>query len=249
MEILFDSNAEGKKIYVAECSNGTVAEVDFRSGRVDRRFRVGARPAGIAIAEHNKLLLVNNSGRNSVSIIDLISGKERACVQVSREPVSVEVAPDESVAVVTSLLSERSSLDVKTAATVNIIDLNSFKCVADILLPAGSTLLRGIVISPDGHWAYAVHTLGRYMMPTTQLERGWIQTNAFSIIDLKERTCKATMLLDSPDKGAALPWGVTLSEDGSELWISISGVHKIAKIDISGFHKFMDKKFNEYSRQ
>jgi hypothetical protein len=42
-------------------------------------------------------------------------------------------------------------------------------------------------VSPDGRFAYVTHTLGRYQLPTTQLERGWMNTNALSIIDVGRR--------------------------------------------------------------
>ena len=45
-------------------------------------------------------------------------------------------------------------------------------------------MLGGACISPDGKWAYVVHTVGRFILPITQLERGWVHTYAFSIIDI-----------------------------------------------------------------
>ena len=41
-------------------------------------------------------------------------------------------------------------------------------------------------MSPDGRFAYVTHILSRYQVPTTQLERGWMNTNALSILDLVE---------------------------------------------------------------
>ena len=51
-------------------------------------------------------------------------------------------------------------------------------------------------ISPDGKYVYATHILARYQMPTTQLERGWMNTNALSIIDVEARKLLNTVLLD-----------------------------------------------------
>ena len=47
----------------------------------------------------------------------------------------------------------------------------------------GSTSLRGICVSPDGKFVHLTHILAHYQLPTTQLERGWINTNAMTIID------------------------------------------------------------------
>ena len=48
--------------------------------------------------------------------------------------------------------------------------------------------LGGVCISPDGKWAYVVHALGRFNLPITQLERGWVHTYALSIIDVAAGT-------------------------------------------------------------
>ena len=50
-----------------------------------------------------------------------------------------------------------------------------------------SPCIRQTAVSPDGKWAYAVHTVGRTTLPATQLDRGWVNTNALSIIDLKAK--------------------------------------------------------------
>lgn len=41
---------DGRRLYVAETGRDQVAEVDFRSGRVLRRFAVGRQGDGLAIA-------------------------------------------------------------------------------------------------------------------------------------------------------------------------------------------------------
>ena len=47
------------------------------------------------------------------------------------------------------------------------------------------------------------HILSRYQMPTTQLERGWMNTNAMSVIDVAAKKLLNTVLLDDIDLGAA----------------------------------------------
>ena len=35
-----------------------------------------------------------------------------------------------------------------------------------------------MAVSPDGRYLAVAHVLSRYQMPTTQLDRGWMNTNA-----------------------------------------------------------------------
>jgi len=234
--------ADGSKVYVAERNAGTVAEVDPAKGKVLRRFDVGLRPVGVAVAAKRGLLVVGNTVTNDISVIDVASGKEKARVKLVREPHFVAITPDETMAVVGNLLPLGNASDPQTSAAVSLVDLESLKSVADVRLPGGSTDVRQMAVAPDGKWAYVVHTVGRTTLPTTQLERGWVNTNAFSIIDLAGKSLYATLLLDRLSEGAADPWGVVLSKDGKTLWASLAGVHQVARVDLGGLHLLLDGK-------
>ena len=91
----------------------------------------------------------------------------------------------------------------------------------------------------DGKWAYVVHGLGRFNLPITQLERGWVNTYALTIIDIAAGKRLTTMLLDDLTQGAADPHGVVCSKDGTRLWISHAGVHEISMVDIGLVHELL----------
>lgn len=234
--------ADGSRVYVAERNAGTVAEVDPAAGKVVRRLPVGLRPMGLALAAKRNLLVVANTVTHDVSVVDLATGKEKARIRVPREPHFVAVTPDEKMAVVGNLLPRDNASDPQSASKVSLIDLETLKSVADIKLPGGSSTLRQVAVSPDGKWAYCVHTVGRTTLPTTQLERGWVNTNAMSVIDLVGKTLHATLLLDRLSEGAANPWGVVLAKDGKTLWVSLEGVHQVAKVDLEGLHLLLEGK-------
>jgi len=229
-------SADGKTVYVAERDAGTVAEVDAAAGKVARRFGVGPRPMGVALAPKQGLLVACNTVTDDVSLVDLASGKEQKRIRLLHQPFFAAVTPDESMAVVGNLLPLGSAADPQTAASVSLVDLGAMACVGHVKMPGGSTALRGIAVTPDGRWAYAVHTVGRTTLPTTQLERGWVNTNAMSVIDLKAKAHHATLLLDRLSEGAADPWGVALARDGQTIWITLSGVHQVARVDLAGLH-------------
>jgi len=234
--------SDGKRVFVAERNAGTVAEVEAASGKVARRLPVGLRAVGVALAEKKGLLVACNTVHEDVSIVDLKSGKTKGRVPLLHQPFMVAITPDESMAVVGNLLPRGSAADPQSAACLSLVDLGSLKCLGHVKMPGGSTSLRGIAISPDGRWAYAVHTVGRTTLPTTQLERGWVNTNGLSVVDLKAKAHVATLLLDRLSEGAADPWGVALAKDGSTLWVTLSGVHQVARIDLAGLHLLLDGK-------
>jgi DNA-binding beta-propeller fold protein YncE len=235
-------HADATKVYVAERNAGTVAEVDAAKGKILRRLQVGLRPMGVAVVAKRGLLVVGNTVTNDVSIVDLANGKQVARIETPREPHFVAIAPDEKLAVVANLLPATNAGDPQSSACISLIDLESLKLAADVRLPGGSTCARQVTVSPDGKWAYVVHTVGRTTLPTTQLERGWVNTNAVSIIDLAGKAVQATLLLDRLSEGAADPWGLVLSKDGGTLWISLAGVHQVAKVDLAGVHLLLEGK-------
>lgn len=232
----------GNTCYVAEYDAGTVAEVDAQAGKILRRFQVGPKPLGLALASKSKLLLVGNYGLKSVTVIDLASGKEKARIELNSPPQGIAVSPDEATAFVANLLPFGNATEATMASHVTVLDLKGLKKASDIRLTPGSMNLRDVIVSPDGKWAYASHTLGRFTLPTTQLDRGWINTNAMTIIDVKNRKLYATVLLDRLMEGAADPWGLAIAEDGKCLWIALSGVHQVAKLDLESLHLLIEGK-------
>jgi len=231
--------ADNSAVFVSETGAGTIAEVDPKGAKVNRRFPVDARPIGLAVANKKNLLVVCNDGTDSVSLIDLAAGKEKVKIAGFREPFFACVTPDESLAIVGNRVPAGAASDPQMSASISLVDLDKGAKVADIRLPAGGSCLHKLAVTADGKWLYAVHTVGRTNLPTTQLERGWVNTNALSIIDLPKKEVYATLLLDRPSEGAADPWGLVLSQDNKTAYISLSGVHQLAKIDLETLHKLL----------
>lgn len=227
-------SATGGKLYVAVSGAGHVAEVDAAEGVITRRFATGRYPRGLAVAPDRNLLLACDWGLDRLTVIDPAAGKSVAEIPVGCQPTSVAVSPDESLAAVSNLLPATAATDPLHASEITIVDLEKLEAVSSVRLPPGSSNTRGIVIGGDGKTAFVVHTLGRVHLPTTQLDRGWVNTNALSIIDLPSATLTATVLLDQMTDGAADPWGVALAPDGTRLYITLAGVHQLAIIDLEG---------------
>jgi len=232
----------GNTCYVAEYDAGAVAEIDAASGKVLRRLKVGPKSADLAVAPKSNLLIVGDYGLKCVSVVDLATGTEKARIDLDSHPQGIAVNADETVAMVANLLPFGNATDAAHASCITVIDLKGLKKAAEIKLTPGSTGVRGVVFSPDGKWAYAAHALGRFTLPTTQLDRGWVNTNAMTIIDVQNKKLYATVLLDRLMEGAADPWGLAVSKDGKCLWITLSGVHQVAKLDLESLHLLMEGK-------
>jgi len=238
-------SGDGKTLYVAERRANAVAVIDMARGAVSGRIAVGAWPVAVALDRQGNRLYTCNRGDHTASAVDLAAGKEVKRVRLVREPDFAAVTPDGARLVVANMLPEGAGTDPTLAADVSILDAAALKEQLRIKLPAGSTVVTGATISPDGRWAYLIHTLGRFNLPITQLERGWVHTYALTILDLKANRILATLLLDDLSGGSADPWAVVRSADGKRLWISHSGTHEVTRIDIAKVHELLDGKVPE----
>ncbi len=228
------SSLDRTRVYVTcAAPKGTVVMLETGSGKLIESVSVGHTPMGPAVAPDGKQLYVCNRFDNNVSVIDLTGRREVARIPVSREPVAAAVTPDGKLLYVANLLPQDRSDLPNVAAAVTVIDTASRKTV-NIRLPNGSSSVRGICVSPDGKHAYAVHVLARYQLPVIQADRGWMNTNAMSVFDAPAKKLIGTVLLDDVDRGAANPWGVTMTADGKTLLVSHSGTHELSVIDSGG---------------
>ncbi len=227
------------QVMVAEYGMGTVAEVDASNGTVLRRLPVGPKPIDVALNEARTQVLVPDFGLGEVRVLDAATGTTQSTIPVDPYPFAVDFVPGANLGVVTHLIPTGDATRPDAAASVTVVDTASGTVASSIRLPFGSSSVRGVACSPDGRWAYAVHALGRTTVPTTHLLRGWVNTNALSIIDLSSQTLYATVLLDRISEGAANPWGVAVSPNGDALWVSASGKHQVLRVDLSLLHQLM----------
>lgn len=225
-------SADATRLYVT-CAGpvSTVCIVDTVQGRVTNRIQAGYQAQSPVLSPDGRTLYVCNRFDNDVSFFDLATMKEVRRVGVPREPFSAAVTPDGKRLLVANHIHAGRSDGAVVASSVSVVDVAAGKVIREIQLPNGSTLLRGICISPDGRYAVVAHILAHFHLPTTQIERGWINSNAASIIDLAELKLLNTVLLDNIDSGAATPWAVAWSRDGGQLLVTHSGTHELSVID------------------
>jgi len=233
---------DGSKLYVTSAApDGRVFVINTKNGKVTRRFRVGHTPIAPVVSPDGKKLYVCNKFNDNVSVLDSASGRELAKIAVLREPIAAAITSDGKTLFVVNHLPAGATDGDYAAAEISVIDTKANQVANSIKLPNGSASLHDIAISPDGKHAYVTHILARYQLPTTQLERGWMNTNALTIIDVPGKEFVNTVLLDDVDLGAANPWGVACSADGKYICVTTAGTHELSVIDRAKLHDKVDK--------
>jgi YVTN family beta-propeller protein len=214
-------------------TDGKVHFLNLATGVIETSIATGSGANTPLISPDGNTLYVLNQFHNSVSKIDIKRQQIIATENVLREPRCAIIDQQGKYLFVANFLpSMRADKDTVTAC-VSVIDLESFTKVRDIELSNGSNALRGISLSPEGKYVFVTHNLGRFQVPTNQLQQGWMNTSAMSIINATSLERAGTILLDDPERGAAGIWGVNCSTD--KIVITHSGTHEISIIHYPAF--------------
>lgn len=183
--------------------------------------------------KNKQLLYVCNRFQTTISEIDLTTMNIKREVKTVREPANMVLSEDGKYLFVANFLPAGKANQDYVAAAVSVIDVSTFKKIKDIPLATGSNALRGMAVSPDGKYLLVTHNLGRFQVPTSQLQQGWMNTSAISIIDTQTLSYGGAVLLDEADRGAAGIWDIECTSD--KLIITHSGTHEISVINYPEF--------------
>jgi YVTN family beta-propeller protein len=233
---------DGATLYVTcAAPESTVCVVEPRGGRVSAKIPVGHTALAPVLSPDGRTLFVCNRFDNEIAFLDLATRKVVKRVSVPREPIAADITPDGKVLFVANHLhAGRADVDV-VAASISVIDVASGQVGRNIALPNGATLVREIRVSPDGRHAIVAHQLSRFHLPTTQLDRGWVNTSAASLLDVAGSKLINTVLLDNIDAGAANPWAVAWSADGNSFCVTHAGTHEVSVVNFPALQSKLEK--------
>ena len=235
---------DGDKAYITTFeTKGELHILNITTGAIEASIPVGSGANAPLLNADRTKVYVSNQFANTVDEVSIQDKKVLRTVKVLREPRETIISKDGKFLFVTNFLpAQRADLDI-VASDVSVIDLANFEKTKDIKLANGSNALRGMCLTPDGKYIYVSHNLGRFQVPTSQLQQGWMNTSAFSVIDVAKQQFLGAILVDEPDRGAAGIWDINCTED--KLYISHSGTHEVSVID----HRAMLEKFEKYENK
>ena len=220
--------------------DGSVSLLALPGGKA-RTVSVGHTPQSLVFSPDGSWAYVCNRFSNDLSVIDVARGKEIQRVPCGREPHALALAADGTKLFALNHMPMGAADGDYNSLQVEVFSLPELKALPPIRLPNGSVVGRGACASPDGRYVYVTHGLARYQLPTTQLERGWMNTNAVSVIDVAAHALLNTFLLDDVELGAANPWGIRCSMDGKMLAVVSAGSQELSVIDREALHDRLER--------
>ena len=226
---------------VCDGHTGKLYELEASGLKIISETEIGNSPSSVRYNPLTKSLWITQRFKNTLMEINPVDKEIISAIEIGREPVDMISFASDSLLLIVNNMPEMSSLDFPVAAQLSVVDALRKQVVKRIMLPNGSTDAKSIAMSGDGSYAYVTHLLARYQLPTNQVDRGWMSTNALSVIDLHTKEIVNTVLLDTPQKGSANPWGVTISADDKSIIAAASGVDQLVVIDRTALHNRLNK--------
>ncbi|WP_405568232.1 beta-N-acetylglucosaminidase domain-containing protein [Streptomyces phaeochromogenes] len=227
-----------ERALTANFSGASVSSVDLVSG-ASAEIAVGKNPGEVVVSADGRTAYAANQGSDSVSVIDVPTGKVTATIAVGDVPAGLALTPDgktlwvadysddavQPVDLATGTAGAKIAVgdgpenmaiapDGSTLYVANIHD----STVTPLTLPAGraGTAIPvgpnpfNVVAAPDGRTVYVSNSGGSTVTP----------------IDTATNDTRPTLLVDGQQA-----YGLALSPDGRTLWVSASTGDRVTPVD------------------
>lgn len=222
---------DGKIAYVSNHWSQNVSVIDLTAEKVIDTLEAGPGPAGLVLGNNDEFLYVNNSFSGNVSIIDLRLGRETRRLPTGNYPMGIAISPDGKYVYVTHRRSRITGFREPPVTEIAIIDTNRKRVIDRQEIHSGH-IIENIEFTPSGDLAIFPLIRPKNLVPSTQIERGFMITEGIGIIETRKGGKVAQLLLDEPNRYFADPYDIAIAPDGNTAYISHSGVDYVSVIDI-----------------
>jgi YVTN family beta-propeller protein len=229
-------SADGKQVFVANSSTDTVSVIDADKLEVSRTLPAGFEPISAIADRKGETLYIANRLSNDISVIDLHSGKEVKRLAAGRGASYLAISKDGTEIFATHIypnLGEpqtppESEITVIDTATRRVVDRKQLHNVAGVF---------HIALSADGRLGVTSLLRPKNLVPLAHVEHAWVFGDSLALFgDDVEGVVQVP--LDELERYTAMPYGVAITPDKSQLFVSSAGTDTIAAINIPALLKF-----------
>jgi YVTN family beta-propeller protein len=217
--------------YVSNQWADNVVSVDLASGTVTDTLPTANGPAGISLSADGNYLYVVNSYASNISIFDLQSREELTRLDAGNNPTGIRLSPDGSAAYVTSRRAHIAPYGEPVATEITVVNTSTRKTEEHRDIES-AYLMENIAFTPSGDLALFTMIRPKNLIPTLQVDRGWMMTNGIGIIERKPDGRTIQLLIDEPNRYFADPFSIVITPDGKKAFVSSSGVNTISVLDV-----------------
>jgi YVTN family beta-propeller protein len=237
-------NSQESKAYVSDQWSDNVMVIDLKDLKVTDTLKTGNGPAGIALSANGECLYVVNSYGSDISLIDLSTKKEIKRFAAGNNPTGIQASPEGNRLFITSRRTLGLPYDDTVKCELTIVDDKKQRIVErrDI---KSAYMMENIAFTPSGDLAIMPLIRPKNNVPAIQVERGWMMTHGFGIVDPKPNGRTIQLLVDEPNAYYADPFDVAITLDGKRAFITHGGVDCITVLDIEAIRKLIAESSEE----
>ena len=226
-----------KTAFVSNQWSYNIYAIDLEEGQVIDTLIAGTGPAGMAI-DNNNQLYVANTYSSDLSIIDLASGQETRRLMTGNRPMSVALTPGNEKALVSSRRTIPVTNREEPRTEITITNVRKKRIEERKYFPSAH-IMENVAITPQGDLAITTLVRPKNLVPSVQIENGWMINHGIGIVELNEGGRVVQLLLDEPNKFYADPFDVVISPEGKVAYVSHSGADVVSVIDIDRIRQIL----------
>ncbi len=224
-------NKDESKAYVSNQWSDNVSVVDLSNFKVTDTLKTSGGPAGLALSANGQYLYAVNSYTSDLSVINLITKTEEKRLTTGNNPTGIQCTPDGSLLFVTSRRTMTKPYGDTVICEMTVINDKNQRVLERRNIKS-AYMMENIAFTPSGDLAIFPLIRPKNNMPTIQVDRGWMMTHGFGIIEMKPGGKTIQLLLDEPNVYYSDPFDIAITSDGKRAFISSAGVNYISVIDI-----------------
>ena len=231
---------EGKKAYVSNQWSDNVSVIDLTNLEVTDTISTGNGPAGLSLSYDERYLYAVNSFGSDLSVINLSSGMERKRLTTGNNPTGARLSPDGKELFVTSRRAKVVPYGEPLVSELTIVS-DSTQRIRRYLDIESAYLMENTAFTPSGDLAIVTLIRPKNLIPSIQVERGWMMTHGIGIIERGGRGRIIQLLLDEPNAYYPDPFDIEITPDGKRAFVSNSGVNFITVLDIDSIRHLISE--------
>lgn len=219
---------DGATIFVANSWGDTVSVIDAASLQVSNTYRAGFEPTSVAVS--GPAIYTANRIGNDISVIDAASGQETRRLPAGRGASYLAVSPSGSSLVSTHVYPNIGPY--RTVPRSELTFVNTSGAYVQRRDPVENAAgMFHAAFSKDGRLAIAAQIRPKNLIPLAHVEHGFALGNSIVVFgeDVGE---PVQLLIDELDRYYSMPFGVSITPDKRNAYISTTGADSVTVIDV-----------------
>ena len=230
---------DGLKAYVSNQWSDNISVIDLAASKIVDTLQTANGPAGLAFSADGKMLYAVNTYSSNVSVIDLESGEEQKRLDVGNNPTGIQLSPEKKLLFVTGRRANIAPYGELVKTDMTLINDSSAR-ISGFMTLESAHMAENVAFTPSGDLAIVTLMRPKNLVPSIQVERGFMMNHGIGIFEQKENGRIIQLMLDEPNSYFADPFDVMITPDGKKAFVSHAGVDCISVLDMDSIRMLIN---------